>query len=78
MPLGLTTVAALSRHSREYMAWAWAVNGFFSVMASILSTVLAMALGFKLVLLIALAFYAIGIASLTRVPAPSIQSDTPG
>jgi hypothetical protein len=55
MPLGLSTVAALTPHSREYIAWGWAVNGFFSVITSILSTILAMIAGFKVVLFLALA-----------------------
>ena len=28
MPLGLGAVAGLTTHSREYVAWGWAVNGF--------------------------------------------------
>ncbi|MGH0029547.1 MAG: hypothetical protein ACQGVC_07135 [Myxococcota bacterium] len=71
LPLGLATVAAASPHPREYVAWAWAVNGFFSVMASIGSTILAMMFGFQVVLWIALAIYAAGIACLRRIPAPA-------
>ena len=68
MPIGLMTIAGITRHPREYVAWAWAVNGFFSVMASILSTILAMVFGFKLVLSLALAIYAVGALALTRLP----------
>jgi len=68
MPIGLMTVAKTTPHKREYVAWAWAVNGFFSVVASILSTILAMVFGFKLVLLLALVIYAVGALSLTRFP----------
>jgi spermidine synthase len=68
MPIGLTTAANATDHKREYVAWAWAVNGFFSVIASILSTVLAMIIGFRLLLLLALVIYAIGVISLTRLP----------
>jgi hypothetical protein len=72
LPLGVRTVAALSEHSREYVAWAWAVNGFCSVIASMLATLLAMSFGFKLVLLAAWCIYAGGVANLARVPsAPS-------
>jgi predicted membrane-bound spermidine synthase len=70
MPLGLGTVAALTPHSREYVAWGWAVNGFFSVITSILSTILAMTFGFKVALFLALVVYAIGVAAMARVPAP--------
>jgi len=68
MPLGLRTVAALSPRPREYVAWAWAVNGFFSVIASILSTILAMVVGFRWLLLIALAVYVVGALALLRLP----------
>ncbi len=69
MPLGLSTVAALTPHAREYVAWGWAVNGFFSVITSILSTILAMIVGFKVVLFLALVIYAVGVAAMARVPA---------
>ena len=39
MPLGLKTVASLTPQSEAYVAWAWAVNGFCSVIASVMSTV---------------------------------------
>jgi hypothetical protein len=71
MPLGLTTVGALTRHTREYVAWSWAVNGFFSVITAILATVLAMTLGFRVVLFAALGVYGIGAAALLRIPRAS-------
>ena len=71
MPIGLTTIAGTTPYKREYVAWAWAVNGFFSVMASILATILAMVIGFKMVFLVALVIYAAGIFSLTRLPQPA-------
>ena len=71
MPLGLRTVAALSPHPDEYVAWAWAVNGFFSVVASVLATMLSMTFGFRAVMLLALAIYAIAVAALRRLPAPA-------
>ncbi len=69
MPLGLESVAALGIHPKEYVAWAWAVNGFFSVITSVLSTILAMSFGFTTVLAIGLSCYLIGVASLWRIPA---------
>jgi len=72
MPLGLATVTALCSHDREYVAWAWAVNGFFSVISSIASTILAMLIGFGLLLQLALALYAIAAIALWRVPARSL------
>lgn len=68
MPVGLGTVAGLTERSREYVAWAWAINGFFSVIASVLATILAMILGFKALMLVALAVYAIGVTALSRIP----------
>jgi hypothetical protein len=74
MPLGLRTVATLGPHGMDYAAWAWAVNGFFSVVSSLLATMLAMSFGFDAVLLIALGVYAVGVAAfaslLRRSPAP--------
>jgi spermidine synthase len=68
MPIGLRCVAALGPHGGEYVAWAWAVNGFCSVVASILSTVCSMAFGFDAVMLIAVGIYAVGVLALRRVP----------
>lgn len=70
MPLGLRTIGALSTHPEEYVAWAWAVNGFCSVMASVLSTILSMTFGFDAVLLIAMGIYAVGLLALRSIPAP--------
>ena len=70
LPIGLTTLESLTVHRREYIAWGWAVNGFFSVVSSVLATILAMAFGFKLVLLLAMLAYSAGIAAFLRVPEP--------
>lgn len=68
MPLGLATVAALTEHKEPYVAWGWAVNGFFSVIGSVLTTVLSMALGFKLVLFLGLLSYAVAALLLRSIP----------
>ena len=68
MPIGLATVSALSPYDRQYIAWAWAVNGFFSVMSSILATMLSMTFGFQAVLMIGMGVYAVGILALMRIP----------
>lgn len=68
LPLGLATVARLSNHPREYAAWAWAVNGFTSVVASTLSTIIAMTTGYNAVLLSSAIIYAIGAAALASLP----------
>lgn len=69
MPLGLRTVGALEGGGAEYVAWAWAVNGFFSVISSLLATMLAMSWGFDAVLLVALAVYSVGVAAFLALPA---------
>jgi hypothetical protein len=68
MPIGLATVAAASERPREYVAWAWAVNGFCSVVASVLATILSMGFGFHFVLALAAAVYAAGALALLRIP----------
>ncbi|MEE2665063.1 MAG: hypothetical protein VX681_13180 [Myxococcota bacterium] len=69
MPIGLRTLASQTEHQREYVAWAWSVNGFFSVIGSILSTLLAMTLGFSWLIALTVAIYALGSLALARVPA---------
>ncbi len=64
MPLGLGTVADLTEHKSEYVAWGWAVNGFASVVGAVLSTMLAMTFGFHVVMIVALVIYAIAVATL--------------
>ncbi|HEV8208006.1 MAG TPA: hypothetical protein VGR04_15095 [Acidimicrobiia bacterium] len=64
MPLGLGAVAGLTRFPREYVAWGWAVNGFASVVGAVLSTILAMTFGFRIVLFLALVAYAVAIVAL--------------
>jgi hypothetical protein len=68
MPLGLDRVVSLTSHGEEYVAWAWAVNGFFSVIGSVLTTILSMAFGFRVVQLTALAIYAVAVFAFTRLP----------
>jgi hypothetical protein len=64
MPLGLGAVGRLTPLSREYVAWGWAVNGFASVMGSVLTTLLSMTFGFRTVMLIALGVYAVAVVAL--------------
>jgi hypothetical protein len=64
MPLGLGAVAGLTEHPREYVAWGWAVNGFASVIGAVLTTILAMALGFGVVLALALVVYVVAVLAL--------------
>jgi predicted MFS family arabinose efflux permease len=67
MPLGLGLVTRLTDRSHEYVAWSWAVNGFFSVIGSVLTTILAMSYGFRAVQLTALAVYAVAVVVFLRL-----------
>jgi hypothetical protein len=75
MPLGLGRVVNLTPHGEEYVAWAWAVNGFFSVVGSVLTTILSMALGFRIVQFAGLVIYAIAAFAFTRLPSPIVHNE---
>jgi MFS family permease len=70
MPLGLATLVRITApsHREEYAAWAWAVNGFFSVIGSMLVTMLAMTHGFSNVMLLATGIYLLAGIVLWRIP----------
>jgi len=74
MPLGLGAVARLTRHSREYVAWGWAVNGFASVIGSVLTTMLAMTYGFRVVLVCALLTYTVALIALRTLLTPQMAT----
>jgi len=59
-PLGLASVAA---RTPTLTPWAWAVNGFASVVAAVLATVLAVHGGFTTVVIVAVVLYLIAVAS---------------
>ena len=69
MPLGLARGRGASRDTpRAYVAWGWAVNGFFSVLGSVLTTILSMSYGFRAVLLLGLGAYAFAALLLYSLP----------
>jgi hypothetical protein len=75
MPLGLAAVAASTVHREAYVAWGWAVNGFFSVIGSVLTTALSMSYGFRVVLFLGLAAYALAAllsSGMRRLTAPTL------
>lgn len=69
MPLGLGTVRVLGDDGEQYVAWSWAVNGFASVMGSVLTTILSMAFGFRLVQLGAFTLYVVAALAFARLAA---------
>jgi hypothetical protein len=56
-PLGLGQVAAVAP---ELVPWAWGINGCASVVGAVLASILAMHLGFTIVVCLALALYGVG------------------
>ncbi len=77
MPLGLSLVGKMSAHADEYIAWSWAVNGFFSVIGSVLTTILSMSYGFSTVQYFALVVYAIAALAYTRLVAIARRTPEP-
>ncbi|MGZ4795448.1 MAG: hypothetical protein ACXV8T_06115 [Acidimicrobiia bacterium] len=73
MPLGLTVVSTMSEHPDEYVAWSWAVNGVFSVIGSVLTTMLAMSIGFRAVQVMALAIYAVAVVAFLALRRRAVQ-----
>ena len=76
MPLGIGAVSELTDHGAEYVAWGWAVNGFASVIGSVLTTIIAMSYGFNTVLVLAVGAYLVAIAALGRLRRPVSDSPT--
>ncbi len=67
MPFTISLVARDSEHSREYVAWGWAINGFFSVIGSTLTTIVSMSYGFRTVMTASVVIYLLVIALLVRL-----------
>lgn len=61
-------IRLLDRFNPTIIPWAWAVNGFCTVIGSILSVVLTMNLGFNFVLIAAVVVYAIAFSALRTLP----------
>jgi len=62
-PLGLRL---LESRAPTLIPWAWAINGFLSVLASTLCILLAMAIGISAVIALAAVIYAVGFLALVR------------
>jgi len=61
-PLGVRRL----KEQGAVVAWAWGVNGYFSVLGSVLSVILGLALGFTWVLGIALGIYSVALVASNR------------
>lgn len=75
LPWGMDLAADASEYSEtdngRLIAWCWAVNGFFSVLGSSITTTVTMTFGFDNAILFGLAFYvlatAVGVLGVRRV-----------
>ncbi len=72
-PLGIllgmpfpTGIKAVSTESSAFIPWAWGVNGFFTVIGSVGAIILGMALGFKIVILLAALCYLVALLIVPR------------
>lgn len=78
MPLGLGQVGRLVEDGGDYVAWSWAVNGFFSVIGSVLTTILSMIFGFRVVMFMALGVYALATLMFLRLRAAADRAELDG
>jgi hypothetical protein len=67
-------VAVLGRVRPELIPWAWAINGYTSVLGSVLAVVLGIELGFMTVLFIAAGVYTLGVVGHWLM---SVRADRP-
>lgn len=65
-PLG---ILAISGRATGAVAWAWALNGLFTVIGSLASVLLALWFGFQTTILIALGIYVVAALAFTRLRA---------
>lgn len=61
-----TGMMRLANTAEEVIPWAWAINGFASVVGAVLATLLAVHLGFAVVILLAVLIYAMACVALRR------------
>ncbi|MFZ5523878.1 MAG: SAM-dependent methyltransferase [Pseudomonadota bacterium] len=62
-----TAMTRLAETAEDAIPWAWAINGFASVVGAVLATLMAIHLGFAAVILLAVLFYGVACAALRRV-----------
>ena len=74
MPFPLGLRLAMQRSS-ALGSWAWGVNGFFTVIGTVLALMLGMMIGFRIVLLLACACYLGGLLTLSRLSNLKTEGD---
>ena len=72
MPLGIllgipfpTGIDIIAKQAPPLIPWAWGVNGFFTVIGSVVAIILSMMIGFQAVLWIAISIYLISMLVIT-------------
>ena len=63
-PLG---ILAIANKPRPVVAWAWGMNGLFTVVGGFLSMLVSMAFGFNVAITFALALYAVAFGVFKRL-----------
>lgn len=76
MPLGIllgmpfpSGIRLLSNQAPALIPWAWGVNGFFTVIGSVIALMLSMTIGFQAVLWITIAIYLLSMVLLIKATA---------
>ncbi|MGO9139303.1 MAG: hypothetical protein ACLP9S_05000 [Syntrophales bacterium] len=70
IPMGIPFPSGLSALSTErggFVSWAWSINGFFSVIGSSVTVLIAISWGFKSIILIALVLYIVAALTFSRL-----------
>jgi hypothetical protein len=75
MPFPLGLRLAMQRSS-ALGSWAWGVNGFFTVIGTVLALMLGMMIGFRMVLMLACACYLGGLMALAWIPHAQTEGAT--
>jgi len=75
MPFPLGLRLAMQRSS-ALGSWAWGVNGFFTVIGTVVALMLGMMIGFRMVLILACACYLGGLMALASLPDAQTDSTT--
>ncbi len=65
-PLGITLT---NQVAQRLIPWVWGINGYATVIGSVLCVILALSLGFKAVIFVACGIYVIGLAAILSVKA---------
>ena len=66
-PLG---ILAIAHQPRGAIAWAWGMNGLFTVVGGLLSVPISVAFGFNVAILAALGLYALAFAAFRKLRDP--------